>query len=61
MAHTQNNEKSVSAHGPLVEGRKDMFYLTTHSTHCPLVEGRKEMFYLTTHSTHGPLVVPHKP
>ena len=33
-----------------VYGRKDMFYLTTHSTHFCL---RKEgMFYLTTHSTH---------
>ena len=30
----------------LREGRKEMFYLTTHST-----QARKEMFYLTTHST----------
>ena len=45
-----------------VEGRrKEMFYLTTHSTHfiygyvkdVTTVEGRrKEMFYLMTHSTH---------
>ena len=50
-----------------MEGRKEMFYLTTHSTHfiCGYMvsdiwlrtimivkmEGRK-MFYLTTHSTH---------
>ena len=36
------------------EGRKEMFYLTTHSTHFiyGYMEGRKEMFYLTTHSTH---------
>ena len=48
-------------------GRKEMFYLTTHSTHFiygkgPHIQGerkpaaatwgRKEMFYLTTHSTH---------
>ena len=34
-------------------GRKEMFYLTTHSTHFiyGYMEGRKEMFYLTTHST----------
>ena len=34
--------------------RKEMFYLTTHSTHFiyGYMEGRKEMFYLTTHSTH---------
>ena len=50
------------------ERRKEMFYLTTHSTHfiygymasdiwlrtilIVREEGRKEMFYLTTHSTH---------
>ena len=50
------------------EGRKEMFYLTTHSTHfingymasdiwlrtilIVRKEGSKEMFYLTTHSTH---------
>ena len=41
------------------EGRKEMFYLTMHSTHFIYgymesvdEEGRKEMFYLTTHSTH---------
>ena len=48
-------------------GRKEMFYLTTHSTHfiydyvasdrvkkVRLLNstGRKEMFYLMTHSTH---------
>ena len=40
--------------------RKEMFYLTTHSTHLLTVIcsnffsgiDRKEMFYLTTHSTH---------
>ena len=34
--------------------RKEMFYLTTHSTHFiyGYMEGRKEMFYLTMHSTH---------
>ena len=33
-------------------GRKEMFYLTTHSIHFiyGYIEGRKEMFYLTTHS-----------
>ena len=34
-----------------MEGRKEMFYLTTHSTHFIHVYV-KEMFYLTTHSTH---------
>ena len=48
------------------KGRKEMFYLTMHSTHFYLrlygvrhmvkdqsdSKGRKEMFYLTTHSTH---------
>ena len=38
------------------EGRKEMFYLMTHSTHFiygyMASEGRKEMFYLMTHSTH---------
>ena len=43
------------------EGRKEMFYLTMHSTHFiygyMVSEGRnegerKEMFYLTMHSTH---------
>ena len=37
----------------LFEGRKEMFYLTTHSTH--FIYGymeEEEMFYLTTHSTH---------
>ena len=50
------------------EGRKEMFYLMTHSTHfiygymvsniwlrtilIVRKEGRKEMFYLMTHSTH---------
>ena len=59
-------QKKVNAR--LKEGRKEMFYLTTHSTHyiygymasdiwlrTNLIvrkEGRKEMFYLTTHSTH---------
>ena len=40
-----------------MEGRKEMFYLTTHSTH--FIYGymasdiwQKEMFYLTMHSTH---------
>ena len=48
-------------------GRKEFFYLTTHSTHFIYsymvsdiiwlrtileVEGKKEMFYLSTHSTH---------
>ena len=35
-------------------GRKEMFYLTTHSIHFTYgyMEGRKEMFYLTTHSIH---------
>ena len=43
-------------------GRKEMFYLTMHSTHfiygymvsdhSDSEEGRQEMFYLTTHSTH---------
>ena len=35
-------------------GRKEIFYLTTHSTHFiySYMEGRKELFYLTTHSTH---------
>ena len=39
---------------PPVGGRKEMFYLPTHSTHFiyGYMEGRKEMFYLTTHSTH---------
>ena len=32
------------------EGRKERFYLMTHSTH--FIYGRKERFYLTTHSTH---------
>ena len=35
------------------EGRKEIFYLTTHSTH--FIYGymrEREMFYLTTHSTH---------
>ena len=32
------------------EGRKEMFYLTTHSTF--LRGNEEEMFYLTTHSTH---------
>ena len=34
------------------KGRKDMFYLTTHSTH--FIYGYKEekSIYLTTHSTH---------
>ena len=38
----------------LIESRKEMFYLTTHSTHFiyGYMEGRREMFYLTTHSTH---------
>ena len=37
-----------------IQGRKEMFYLTTHSTHIIYIRlyGRKEMFYLTTHSTH---------
>ena len=36
-----------------MEGREEMFYLTTHSTHfILLLYGREEMFYLTTHSTH---------
>ena len=37
-----------------LEGRKEMFYLTTHSTRFiyGYMEGRKEMVYLTTHSTH---------
>ena len=43
-----------------VEGRKEMFYLKTHSTHFNygymasdvLEKGRMEMFYLTMHSTH---------
>ena len=37
-----------------MEGRKELFYLTMHSTHFiyGYMEGRKEMFYLTTHSTH---------
>ena len=44
-----------------MEGRKEMFYLTTISTrfiysymvkdHSDSERGRKEMFYLTTHST----------
>ena len=36
------------------EGRKEIFYLTMHSTHFiyGYMEGRKEMFYLTMHSTH---------
>ena len=35
-------------------GRREMFYLTTHSTHFNYgYMGReREMFYLTTHSTH---------
>ena len=35
-------------------GRKEMFYLTMHSTHFiyGYMEGRKEMFYLMMHSTH---------
>ena len=35
-------------------GRKEIFYLTTHSTHFiySYMEGREEIFYLTTHSTH---------
>ena len=32
------------------EGRKEMFYLTTHFSYS-YMEGRKEMFYLTTHNT----------
>ena len=34
--------------------RKEMFYLTTHSTHFiyGYMGGRREMFYLTMHSTH---------
>ena len=35
------------------KGRKEMFYLATHSTHFTYgYMGRKEVFYLTTHSTH---------
>ena len=43
------------------ERRKDMFYLTTHSTHFiygymassdMVKEGMKEIFYLMMHSTH---------
>ena len=33
------------------EGRKEMFYLTTHSTE-RRKEGKKEMFYLAMHSKH---------
>ena len=51
------------------EERKEMIYLTMHSTYFVYrygtrhmvkdpsdseTEGRKEMFYLTTHSTQGP-------
>ena len=40
----------------LLEGRKEMFHLTMHSTHFiygyMVLEGRKEMFHLTMHSTH---------
>ena len=32
--------------------RKEMFYLTTHSTFYLRLYGGKEMVYLTTHSTH---------
>ena len=37
-----------------MEGRKEMFYLTMHSTHFiyGYTEGMKEMFYLTRHSSH---------
>ena len=41
-----------STHG---KGKKEMFYLTMHSTHFiyGYMEGRKEeMCYLTIHSTH---------
>ena len=41
--------------GKLWKGRKEMFYLTTHSTHFIygyMGEREREMFYLTTHSTH---------
>ena len=47
-------------HVLLYEGRKEMVYLTTHSTHFIYGymerererEREREMFYLTTHSTH---------
>ena len=53
--------QGVISHQTYGKGRKEMFYLTTHSTHFYLwlygvrhmvTEGRKEMFYLTIHSTH---------
>ena len=63
------NDKFVSLiiSAVIDEGRKEMFYLTTHSTHfiygymAPDIwlrtilivrEREREMFYLTTHSTH---------
>ena len=60
VAHGCNNEGNVLFNDALntfylrLYGRKEMFYLTTHSTHFiyGYMEGRKEMFYLTTHSTH---------
>ena len=41
------------AHG-LINRKKEMFDLTTHSTHFiyRYMKGRKEMFDLMTHSTH---------
>ena len=47
-------KRTLAVNGKNVEGRKEMFYLTTHSTYLiyGYMEGRKEMFYLTTHSTH---------
>ena len=44
----------VKDHSDSVRGRKETFYLTTHSTHFiyGYMEREREMFYLTTHSTH---------
>ena len=63
ITETWNNDDTRTA----ITTRKEMFYLTTHSTyiylrlygvrhmvkdHSDSKRGRKEMFYLTTHSTH---------
>ena len=68
-SHTPGTPDHLDTAGlsPTNEGRKEMFYLTTHSTHfiygsmasdiwlrtiLIVKETEREMFYLTTHSTH---------
>ena len=55
MSKRSTRELYLTRSSSGIIGRKEMFYLTTHSTHFTghyMREREREMFYLTTHSTH---------